>query len=334
MKFYQNSHESEDWRKIHMLTQHISNKVAIVGIGNVGATLAYALTLSGLATEIVLIDRNQYKAEGEAMDLMHAVPLVRPTKIYAGDYQDIKGAAITVITAGSAQRPGETRLDLAQRNTDIFKQIIPEIVNNNPQGLILIASNPVDVLTYVSIKISGLPNNRVFGSGTILDTARFRYLLSKKFDVDPRSVHAYIIGEHGDSEVAVWSLANIAGMTLTDYCQSNEMGCDDNELLQIFEQTRNAAYHIIERKGATYYAIGTGLEKIIEAVLRDQSTVLSVSSLIDDYYGLTDVCFSLPSVIDRGGIERILKLKLDRDEQQGLKSSAEVLINTIKNLQF
>ena len=196
----------------------------------------------------------------------------------------------------------------------------------------MIASNPVDVLTYVSIKISGLPNNRVFGSGTILDTARFRYLLSKKFDVDPRSVHAFIIGEHGDSEVAVWSLANIAGMTLTDYCQSNNMGCNDNELKQIFEQTRNAAYHIIERKGATYYAIGTGLERIIEAVLRDQSTVLSVSSLIHDYFGLNDVCFSLPSVIDRGGIERILRLKLDNDEQQGLKSSADVLMNTIKNL--
>lgn len=317
-----------------MFTQHISNKVAIVGIGNVGATLAYALTLSGLATEIVLIDRNEYKAEGEAMDLMHAVPLVRPTKVYAGDYKDIKGAAITVVTAGSAQRPGETRLDLAQRNTDIFKQIIPEIVNNNPDGLILIASNPVDVLTYVSIKISGLPNNRVFGSGTILDTARFRYLLSKKFDVDPRSVHAYIIGEHGDSEVPVWSLANIAGMTLSDYCLSNNMGCNDDELLQIFEQTRNAAYQIIERKGATYYAIGTGLERIIEAVLRDQSTVLSVSSLIDDYYGLHDVCFSIPSVIDRGGVERILKLKLDSEEQQGLKSSADVLINTIRNLNF
>jgi len=317
-----------------MFVKHISNKVAIVGIGNVGATLAYALTLSGLATEIVLLDRNHYKAEGEAMDLMHAVPLVRPTRIYAGDYQDIKGAAITVITAGSAQKPGETRLDLAQRNTDIFKQIIPEIVKNNPDGLLLIASNPVDVLTYASIKISGLPKERVFGSGTILDTARFRYLLSRKFDVDPRSVHAYIIGEHGDSEVAVWSLANIAGMTLTDYCKNNNMGCNNEELNEIFEMTRNAAYQIIERKGATYYAIGTGLERIIEAVLRDQSTVLSVSSLIDDYYGLSDVCFSLPSVVDRGGIERGLKLKLDENEQKGLINSASVLKSTIKNLNF
>ncbi len=315
-----------------MINPHITNKVAIVGIGNVGATLAYALTLSGLATEIVLIDRNSHKAEGEAMDLMHAVPLVRPTRIYAGDYQDTHGAAITVVTAGTAQRPGETRLDLAQRNTDIFKQIIPEIVKHNPEGLILIATNPVDVLTYASIKISGLPSKRVFGSGTILDTARFRYLLSKRFEVDPRSVHAYIIGEHGDSEVAVWSLANIAGMNLADYCRTNEMGCTNQDLNEIFTQTRDAAYHIIERKGATYYAIGTGLERIIEAVLRDQSTVLSVSSLIDNYYALDDVCFSLPSVIDRGGIERVLRLKLNEDEIIGLQKSAEILKTTIKNI--
>ncbi len=317
-----------------MFTPHITNKVAIVGIGNVGATLAYALTLSGLATEIVLIDRNTHKAEGEAMDLMHAVPLVRPTRIYAGDYKDTQGAAITVVTAGTAQRPGETRLDLAQRNTDIFKQIIPEIVKYNPNGLILIATNPVDVLTYVSIKVSGLPAQRVFGSGTILDTARFRYLLSTRFDVDPRSVHAFIIGEHGDSEVAVWSLANIAGMSLTDYCKTNLMACSDDDLTEIFTQTRDAAYHIIERKGATYYAIGTGLERIIEAVLRDQSTVLSVSSLIDDYYGLQDVCFSLPTVIDRGGIERVLKLKLDDEEKNGLAKSATILKDTIHKLDF
>jgi L-lactate dehydrogenase len=317
-----------------MISHHITNKVAIVGLGNVGATLAYALTLSGLATEIVLVDRNAYKAEGEAMDLMHTVPLVRPTRIFAGDYSDIKGAAITVVTAGTAQQPGETRLNLAQRNTDIFKQIIPEIVNNNPDGLILIATNPVDVLTYVSIKISDLPAQRVFGSGTILDTARFRYLLSNRFDVDPRSVHAYIIGEHGDSEVPVWSLANIAGMTLADYCKTNNMGCSDEDLNQIFEQTRNAAYHIIERKGATYYAIGTGLERIIEAVLRDQSTVLSVSSLIQDYYGIDDVCLSIPSVVDRGGIERIIKLKLNNEEKKGLETSAKVLKETIQSLKF
>ena len=312
----------------------ITNKVAIVGVGNVGATLAYGLLLNGLATEIVLIDRNHHKAEGEAMDLTHAVPLAKPTRIYAGDYKDIAGAAITVVTAGAAQKPGETRLDLAPKNTNILKQIIHEIVKYNPHGLILIATNPVDVLTYASIKISGLPSTRVFGSGTILDTARFRYMLSQRFDVDPRSVHGYIIGEHGDSEVPVWSLANIAGMRLPDYCRANNMGCSLEDLDNIFQNTRDAAYHIIERKGATFYAIGAGLVRLLEAVLRDQSTVLSVSSLMNDYYGIDDVCFSLPTVVDRGGIERVLRLDLNKEEQEGLIKSSEVLKNTISQLDF
>ncbi len=314
------------------LFPHISRKVAIVGVGNVGATLAYGLLITGLATEIVLIDRNFDKAEGEAMDLTHAVPMTKPTRIYAGSYEDTKGAAITIITAGAAQKPGETRLDLAVKNTNIFKEIIPQIVNSNPQGLILVATNPVDVLTYATIKISGLPENRVFGSGTILDTARFRYILSQRFEVDSRSVHAYIIGEHGDSEVPVWSLANIAGMQLSDYCNQNNMGCSTKDLEDIFSQTRDAAYHIIERKGATFYAISAGLVRLLEATLRDQSTVLSVSSMIHDYYELDDVCFSLPTVIDRGGVEKVIKLKLDSEELEGLKNSATVLKKTIQKL--
>ncbi len=312
--------------------RHITNKVAIVGIGNVGATLGYGLLVSGLATEIVLIDRNLSKAEGEAMDLTHAVPMMKPTKIYAGNYQDCAGAAITVITAGAAQKPGETRLDLAVKNTAIIKDIIQEIIKFNPEGLILIATNPVDILTFAAIKYSGLHPNRVFGSGTILDTARFRFLLSQRFEVDPRSVHAYIIGEHGDSEVPVWSIANIAGMQLDDYCKINQMGCGTNELNDIFVGTRDAAYHIIERKGATFYAIAAGLVRILEAVLRDQSTVLSVSSLIHDYYDINDVCFSLPTVIDRGGIQKVIKLKLADEERIGLINSANVLKNMIKQL--
>ncbi|MHB8133349.1 MAG: L-lactate dehydrogenase [Anaerolineaceae bacterium] len=314
------------------MIEHISNKVAIVGTGNVGATLAYSLLNSGLANEIVLIDRNLSKAEGEAMDLNHAVPMAKPTKIYAGDYSNCFGAAITVVTAGAAQKPGETRLDLAAKNTEIIKDIILNIVKFNPQGLILIATNPVDILTYAAIKYSGLSPKRVFGSGTILDTARFRYLLSQRFEVDSRSVHATIIGEHGDSEVPVWSLANIAGMQLSDYCIVNHMGCDKSELKDIFEKTRDAAYHIIERKGATFYAIASGLVKILEAILRDQSTVLSVSSLISNYYDLDDVCFSLPTVIDRGGIERVIKLKLSEEEKTGLIKSARVLQETIKQI--
>ncbi len=309
-------------------------KIAVVGAGNVGATFAYSLLLSGLATEIVLIDTNQSKAEGEAMDLNHSVPLAYPTRIWAGGYEDCAGAAISVITAGSNQRPGESRLDLLQRNTAIFDQIIRAVVRYNPGGLLLIATNPVDILTYVSCRISGLPSERVIGSGTILDTARFRYLISQYFNVDARSVHAYIIGEHGDSEVPVWSSANIAGMQLSDYCEMNHIGCTDHTMDEIFTQTRDAAYHIIERKGATYYAVASGLVRIVEAILRDQSTVLSVSSYIQDYEGIENVCLSLPSVIGRRGIKRVIKLKLDPSEMKNLQRSAQILKDTLNQLKL
>jgi len=311
---------------------HHPVRVAIVGVGNVGASFAFSLLNSGLATEIVLIDANTARAEGEAMDLNHAVPLSQSTRIWAGSMADTAGALLTVITAGSAQKPGETRLDLAGRNVNILRSLIPDIVKNNPQGIILIATNPVDILTYAAIKISGFPSNQVFGSGTILDTARFRYLLSQHFGVDPRSVHGYIIGEHGDSEVPVWSLANIAGMKLPVFCQQNNLSCQDQILDDIFQQTRDAAYQIIQRKGATYYAIAVGLTKIAEAIIRDQNTVLSVSSLINDYYGFQDVCFSLPSVVDRGGVERILRLELSDRELEGLQKSAMVLKEINHNL--
>ncbi len=307
-------------------------RVVIVGAGNVGATFAYSLLLSGLASEIVLIDSNRAKAEGEAMDLNHAMPLSRPARIWAGSYEDCAGAAITVITAGSAQRPGETRLDLVQRNTEIFRQIIPNVIQYNPHGILLIASNPVDILTYVSLKLSGLPKSQVIGSGTVLDTARFRYLLSQHFDVDPRSVHAYIIGEHGDSEVPVWSLANIAGMRLPHYCAVNGLPCDQPVLETIFSQTRDAAYAIIERKGATFYAVASALTRICEAILRDQATVLDVSSYIEDYCGISGVCLSLPSVVDLGGVERVIHLDLSPEEIEGLRKSADLLKQVLDQL--
>jgi L-lactate dehydrogenase len=307
-------------------------RVAVVGAGFVGATFAYALLLSGLASEIVLIDANQAKAEGEAMDLNHAVPLAKPAKVWAGTYADCAGAAITVVTAGSAQRPGETRLDLVARNAEIFRQIIPQVAQQNPDGILLIATNPVDVLTYASQKFSGLPPKQVIGSGTILDTARFRYLLSQHFGVDARSVHAYIIGEHGDSEVPVWSLANIAGMRIPEFCAANGYNCNDPDLDDIFRQTRDAAYQIIQRKSATYYAIGSGLLRIAEAILRDQNTVLSISNLIEDYYGISGVCLSLPTIVDGGGAERYLRLELSPKEIDGLQSSAAVLKTNIASL--
>lgn len=313
---------------------HRPIKVVVVGAGNVGSTFAYALLQSGLASEMVLIDANRSKAEGEAMDLNHAVPLAHPMRISAGDYPDCAGAAVTVVTAGSAQRPGESRLDLVARNTAIFKTIIPKIASYNPDGIILIATNPVDILTYAAWKQSGLPRQRVIGSGTILDTARFRYMLSQYFQVDSRSVHAYIIGEHGDSEVPVWSLANIAGMRLPVYCEQNKMGCTQGELEEIFKQTRDAAYEIIKLKGATYYAIGNGLLRIVEAILRDQSTVMSVSSYIEDFYGIKDVYLSLPCVVDRGGVERMIQMELSPDEILGLRNSANVLSNMIREIGY
>ncbi len=307
-------------------------RVSIVGVGNVGTTYAYTLLLSGMASEIVLIDANQAKAEGEAMDLSHAVPFTHPTRVWAGNYSDCAGSAITVLTAGAGQKPGETRLDLVKKNAAIWRQIVPEVTKHNPQGLLLVATNPVDVLTYLAWTLSGLPAERVIGSGTTLDTARFRYLLSQHFGVDARSVHAYIIGEHGDSEVPVWSLANIAGMRLPDFCKAQGVPCDQASMDHIFTLTRDAAYRIIERKGATFYAVAAGLMSITQAILRDQRSVLSVSSLISDYYGLTDVCFSLPTVVSSRGVERVLRLELSQDEITKLKHSAEVLRATLKTI--
>ncbi len=305
-----------------------TNRVAVVGTGNVGATFAYALLLSGLASEIVLIDANRARAEGEAMDLNHTEPFAKPTRIWAGDYGDCAGAAVTVVAAGANQKPGETRIDLVKRNAAVFADFVPQVARNNPEGIILVATNPVDVLTYATLNLSGLPPKRVIGSGTILDTARFRHLLSKHFGVDPRSVHAYIIGEHGDSEVPVWSLANIAGMRLSDFAEAQGIPMSSEDMQRIFTSTRDAAYAIIQRKGATYYAVAAGLMRIVEAILRDQRTVLSVSSLAD-CYGLSGVCLSLPTVVNRSGVDRVLKLDLSADERKALHHSADVLKGVI-----
>jgi len=305
-----------------------------VGAGNVGSTFAYALLLNGLASEIVLIDANRAKAEGEAMDLNHTVPFAHPTRVWAGDFPDCAGAAVTVLAAGTAQKPGQSRLDCIQANAEIWRDIVPQIAGHNPGGILLVATNPVDVLTYAAWRISGLPPARVLGSGTILDTARFRFLLSQHFGVDARSVHAYIIGEHGDSEVPVWSLANIAGMRLPDYCRANGLVYDEPEMQKIFESTRDAAYHIIERKGATYYAVAAGLLRITQSILRHQNTVLSVSSLVENYCGISDVCLSLPTVIDRGGVQQVLRLSLDEFETERLRRSAGILRSTIAALRL
>lgn len=315
-------------------THHPPVRVAVVGAGHVGSTFAYALMSSGLASEIVLIDANKAKAEGEAMDLDHSLPFSQATHIWAGDYTDCASAAVTVIAGGAAQKPGETRLDLAKRNATIFEEIVPAVSRPDVESPLLIATNPVDVMTYAAWKLSGLPASRVIGSGTILDTARFRYGLSQHCGVDPHIVHAYIIGEHGDSEVPVWSLANIAGLRLLEFCAVHGVPHDKTALDDIFRQTRGAAYHIIERKGATNYAVATGLLHVVEAILRDQNTVLSVSSLIEDYYGISDVCLSLPTVVNRSGVERVLRLYLSPEETAGLRRSAQILQETIARLEL
>ncbi len=307
-------------------------RIAIVGTGNVGASFAFALVMSGLASEIVMTDANRRRAEGEAMDLLHAVPFVATTRISVGSLEETAGAAITVISAGAGQKPGESRLELLARNSAIFAEIVPAVAQANPEGIIVVATNPVDILTYEACRLAGLPPGRVLGSGTILDTARFRALLAAHFEVDPRSVHAFIVGEHGDSEVPVWSSANIAGMQLTDYCAANGVPYDQAAMDAIFANTRDAAYQIIERKGSTHYAVAAGLVRICEAILRDQHTVLSVSSLVNDYYGIDDVCLSLPAVLGRDGVERVLRIGLSPEEASGIRRSADLLRRTAAEL--
>lgn len=300
-------------------------RIVIIGAGHVGATCAYALLLSGLTPEIVLIDRNRRRAEGEAMDLLHAVPFAEPVRVWAGEYDDVAGAAVVVLAAGVNQAPGETRLQLLARNAAIFTDIVPRVVERNPDAILLVTTNPVDVLTFATLRLSGLPTARVFGSGTILDTARFRARLSRHFGVDSRSVHAYIAGEHGDTEVPVWSLATIGGMHLAEYQAATGQTLDAPVREEIFEDTRRAAYQIIERKGATYYAVASGIVRILHAIVRDESSVLTVSSLVRGYYGIDDVCLSLPAVVNRTGIARVLHPPLADEEVEALQRSAAAL---------
>lgn len=307
-------------------------KIAIVGAGAVGSTVAYATMIRGLATELVLIDAKREKAEGEAMDLNHGLSFVPPAQIWAGDYSDCHGAEIVVLSAGVASLPGETRLDLLERNSAIFREIVPQVARCNPEGILLVITNPVDVLTYLTAKLSGRPPSKVIGSGTVLDSARFRYLLSEHCGVDPRNVHAHIIGEHGDSEVPVWSLANISGVRLEEYCLVCGRGCTWEEREEIFQRVRRAGHEIIARKGATYYAIGLAATTIMESILRDQKSVLPVSSLLEGQYGLRDVCLSLPSIVDRGGVAKILDLPLSEMEIERLQQCARILKEATSSL--
>ncbi|MFH0925648.1 MAG: L-lactate dehydrogenase [bacterium] len=311
-------------------------KVAIVGTGYVGATFAYALAISGLARQIVLIDKNEDRAKGEAMDLNHSLPFISPVDIDTAGFEGCQDADIVVICAGSNQKPGETRIDLVKRNTEIFKGIIPQIVKyTQDSSILLVVSNPVDILSYVTYKVSGFPSNRVLGSGTVLDSSRLRYLLSKHCQVDSRNVHAYIIGEHGDTELPAWSSAFIGGIRFKEYCPLCNQQCNyKNDLNSIFEEVKNAAYKIIKYKGATYYAIGLSLVRIIEAIIRDENSILPVSTLINGYLDINDIYLSLPSIVHKKGVKKVLHLPLDSNEMELLKRSASSLKNVLKEIGF
>ena len=274
-----------------------SRKVAVIGCGFVGSSSAFALMQSGLFSEMVLIDADTKRAEGEAMDISHGISFARPMQIYAGNYDDITDAAIIVITAGANQKPDETRLDLIKKNAAIMKSIVGEIKKRDFGGILLIVSNPVDILTLIALKESGYPSNRVIGSGTVLDTGRFKYLLGEHLDVDSRSVHAFIIGEHGDSELAAWSNARIGGLKVNDFCELRGHFNHEQSMKKIFENVRNSAYEIIERKHATYYGIAMAVKRICEAIVRNEKSILPVSSLMTGEYGLNDVVLSIPAVV-------------------------------------
>jgi L-lactate dehydrogenase len=310
-----------------------SRKVGLVGTGLVGSSFAYALMQSGIATDLVLIDANAEKAVGEMMDLNHGLSFTKPMKITAGDYSDLSEARVVVITAGASQKPGESRLDLLTRNAAIFRSIIPQVVKHNPEGIILIATNPVDILTYISLKESRLPPTQVIGSGTILDTSRFRFLLGQYYEVDSRSVHAYIVGEHGDSEIPLWSMANIGGVRLQEFAPLKNKNYDQEEMNKLFVSVRDAAYEIIKRKGATYYAIGLGLLSIVESILGNYRSVLSVSTLMTGQYGVNDICLSLPSVLGENGVEEILTLSMSAEEEKGFRASAIKLKDILQAMQ-
>lgn len=309
-------------------------KITVIGAGFVGSTTAYTLMISGLVSELVLIDVNKEKAEGEIMDLSHGMPFVRPVRMYHGEYSDCAGSDIIIITAGANQKPGETRIDLVHKNTAIFKSIINEIKKYNTDCILLVVTNPVDVLTYVTLKISGFPKEKVIGSGTVLDTARFRFLLGEHVGIDTRNVHAYIIGEHGDSEVAAWSLTNIAGIPMNRYCDDCRRCNGMLSKYDIYNEVKNAAYEIIKRKGATYYAVALAVRRIVEAIVRDENSILTVSSLMEGYYGLNDVCLSLPAVVNRTGISRVLDVPLDTKETESFIDSGNKLRDIIKTIEL
>ncbi len=311
-----------------------TRKVVIVGAGDVGASFAYALAQSGTASEIALIDARPGLAEGQALDMSHGLPFITPVNIHAGTPTDYQDADLVVITAGAKQKPDESRLNLLARNAAIVRSIMDDIMQADCKGVIIVVSNPVDILTQVAQEHSGWPRTRILGSGTVLDSSRFRYLLSRHCGIDVRNMHAYILGEHGDSEIAAWSMTHVAGMPMDQYCAI--CGRDENWQYvreQIVEQVRRSAYHIIDYKGSTCYGIGLALVRIAGAILRDEHSVLTVSCRLNGEYDIQDICLSVPCIVNRQGIQRIIEGTLRPDEAQGLSHSSNMLKETLKALE-
>jgi len=312
-------------------------KVSIIGSGYVGATTAYTIMLSGLVSEIVLIDINRNKAEGDAMDLNHGISFVSPVQITGGDdYELIRDSDLIIITAGAAQKPGETRTDLLKRNTAIFKNIVDQILrycDNEP--ILMVVTNPVDILTYVFYKLSNFPREKVIGSGTVLDTARLKYLIGEHTNIDTRNVHTYIIGEHGDTEVAAWSMTTIAGVRLEEYCRICNR-CDAKKICKedFYRQTKNSAYEIIQKKEATYYAVALAVRRITESLIGNENSILTVSSLMEGQYGINDICLSLPTIVNGKGADKVLELPFNDEEIDGLRKSASTLKGLAANIGF
>lgn len=307
-------------------------KAVMIGCGFVGSASVFALMQSGLFSEIALIDANPEKAEGEAMDISHGIPFARQMKIYAGDYDDVKDAGIVIVTAGANQQPGETRLDLVNKNVGIFKKIIPEIANRGFEGILLIVANPVDILTKVAIKLSGFSENRVIGSGTVLDTARLKYRLSEHLGVDSKSIHAFIVGEHGDSEIAVFSSANVSGIPLSQFCELRGHFEHRASEQEIAEKVKNSAYDIIQRKRATYFGVAMAVKRICEVIVRNEKAILPVSTSMHGEYGIEDVVLSMPCVVGSDGIEVQVPVVLSEEEKGKLQESAKILKETISTL--
>ncbi len=311
------------------------SKVAIIGAGFVGASAAFALSLNQMVSELVLIDVAKDKAAGEAMDINHGLSFLGQMKVYDGDYSDCADCDVIVITAGANRKPGETRIDLAKKNVAIAKEITSNIMKYYTRGVILVVANPVDILTYKIQNWSGLPAGKVLGTGTVLDSSRFRYLLSEKLDVDVRNVHGYIIGEHGDSQLPLWSATHIAGKNINEYFADPKYGINEADKEIILKDVKTAGAEIIKRKGATYYAIAVTINTILESLLKDQNTIRTVSSVINGNYGIEGVALSLPSIVDSNGVKSIVDLKLADDELEALKYSAEqlkIVLNEVKDL--